>query len=263
MADTAQQAAARRALRARGDELAPRADAPHAGRRAEVRGHPSTTRRRPTSASGGRGQGDDIDLIGGRGQADDDGDQADSGTGQELGGRGQRVTLNVPKPFRSTSRVLVVEFVASLALIALKPKEPATPGKASESVVPQIAGIMVVFLLLAMVGSAGARAQRISNLFGGLVTLVLAFHNHGNVLSAVTSVTAYKTPAAPAVSPSLAPGESGSAATVLPTPTGTATGAQAYVSGWRGIVPNLATASGNAAPTPSGQLSVNEQLTGQ
>ena len=154
----------------------------------------------------------------------------------------------------------------ALILIALKPSEPSSSegetGGASESVVPQIVSTMVVFLLLAGLGAAGPRAQRVSNLLGGLVVLTLAFKNHGNITAAVTGVTTYKTPGTPAGAPSATSAGSATGATpgvsepgsFAPTPSGNPPLAQQYVSGWRGVYQPL--------PTPNGQPSTAQRYTG-
>jgi hypothetical protein len=116
------------------------------------------------------------------------------------------------RQFRSTSRVLVVEFIACLVVVALKPTEPSPEQQATgaagafESTVPQLVGVMIVFMLLAALGAAGPNQQRVANLFGGLITMVLLFKNHGSVVASITPVVASKTqpgvPNAPAYSPS-------------------------------------------------------------
>lgn len=228
MADNAQQAAARQALAARGHKLAPRTD-PATGQTTPLTGQVVT----PPAAHPARGN-------------------PTGEVGNPRGGRQGRAPRSpaapsVPKPFRSTSRALVAEFVLALVLVALKPSEPAGSGTAaaSESTVPQLVATMAVFMLLAALGTAGPRPQRWANLFGGLVVVVLLFKNHGSVTTAITSVTSYTAPAAPAGAPSAT---SSSATATLP-------GASPAASGWRGV--------SSPVPTPSGQPSIASQLTGQ
>lgn len=129
----------------------------------------------------------------------------------------------VPKVFRSTSRVLIAEFLICLVLIALKPSEPApgpagepAPGAAGamESTIPQLIAIMVVFMLLAALGAAGPNQQRVANLFGGAITVTLLFKNHAQVVSSVTVVTGSK------VTPYNAAPAAETAADATPTPAG-------------------------------------------
>jgi hypothetical protein len=228
MADNAQQAAARRALAARGNQLAPRVDSA-TGQTTPLTGQvvktpaPSPTRVNPTGEV-----------------------ENDRGGRQGRAPR-PRATPSVPKPFRSTSRALVAEFVLALVLVALKPSEPAGTGTAaaSESTVPQLVATMAVFMLLAALGTAGPRPQRWANLFGGLVVAVLLFKNHGSVTTAITSVTSYTAPATPAGAPSAV---SSAATATLP-------GASVAASGWRGV--------SSPVPTPNGQPSIASQFTGQ
>lgn len=152
--------------------------------------------------------------------------------------------------------MLVVEWIAALVIVATKPYEPAEPGKATEATIPQLIAVSFVFFLLAALASMSPKAQRIANLFGGLVDLALLLRNHGSVIGTITTVAKYQAPQAPNIAPSPAPGESPSTATspgpggILPTPTGQPSFAQQIISGWRGAAPDLATASGNAQPTP-------------
>lgn len=148
--------------------------------------------------------------------------------------------------------MLVVEWLASLVIVAVKPYEPADgQGKASEATIPQLMGISLVFFLLAALAAASPRASRIANLFGGLITLALLFNNHGSVTTAITTVAKYKAPQTPDIAPSPAAGEPVSQAPgIVPTPSGQPSFAQQIISGWRGSVPVVSSPSGSARPTP-------------
>lgn len=158
----------------------------------------------------------------GRGRRGGDG-RRDTGTGPDQRPAFLRDAPQVPKVFRSTSRVLIAEFLICLVLIALKPSEPApgpagepAPGAAGamESTIPQLIAIMVVFMLLAALGAAGPNQQRVANLFGGAITVTLLFKNHAQVVSSVTVVTGSK------VTPYNAAPAAETAADATPTPAG-------------------------------------------
>lgn len=145
---------------------------------------------------------------------DEPGDDERGPRGGQRGGRqGGGYGQYAPRQFRSTSRALIAEFILAMVLVVIKPTEPAAdssnPKGASESVVPQLVSVMLVFLLLSALGTAGPRPQRWANLFGGLVVLVLGVKNHGNITASVKNVTTYKTAAVTTGSPSATASSSG------------------------------------------------------
>lgn len=276
MADTAQQAEVRRQLAARGNQLAPRVTPGGSQRRfsgsaARTAANPATrprpgssttTRARSTTRRAGPRSStrttpptppaEDVGPLGGR-------RSSRTQPPPDLGDRARRyVQREAGRQWRAVPRLLVVEWLASLAIIAVKPFEPAEPGKATEATIPQLMGVSVVFFLLAAGASISPRASKVANLFGGLVTLVLLLHNHGSVTGAVTTLAKYQAPQTPNIAPSPAAGEpvasatgtKGAAGGIFPTPTGAPSLAQQIISGWRGAVPDIATPNGQPRPTP-------------
>jgi hypothetical protein len=200
-----------------------------------MRGHPSMAERRfratgtttgsdaaPAHAAGLFGETPPVSetpLAGGRGRQPGPGAGRRAGRRQASGANPdqrpkfvQGTGNAIQRQFRATSRVLVVEFLACLVIIAVKPTEPAPAAQATgaagafESTIPQVVAIMIVFMLLAGLGAAGPNPQRVANLFGGLITVVLLFKNHGAISASITPIVGAKSqpgvPNAPAASPS-------------------------------------------------------------
>lgn len=105
--------------------------------------------------------------------------------------RPEPVVVNPQKAVAGAPRVLMIEFLACIVLVAAKPFEKVgKDSKFSEGTLGQFAAIMLVFFTLALVGGISPRAQKAVNLFGALVTVGLFFKNTSALATIAKSVNA-------------------------------------------------------------------------
>lgn len=167
-------------------------------------------RRVPRKGGGGGGHLPFPQLTGEGGGDGGEGEGPRQVSARDAYRQARRAQQIAAKPFRATSRVLVVEWLVCLIVIGTKPYDKAAQQgqPASEGTIPQLLSVSIAFALLAAFGAAGVRQQRISNLFGGLMLAALIVKNHSNILSATASLVAVQAQESPVSGgPSLAPGE--------------------------------------------------------
>lgn len=101
----------------------------------------------------------------------------DSAVSGSVAGRAADKATRRALPDSPSRRVLVAEFTASMAIVAMSPitdrHKTDTPG----ALMKRLSAVMAVYFVLALIATGGRGASRAASAFGGLILLVLATSN--------------------------------------------------------------------------------------